>query len=379
MTDAFRHIVKKDEVEIGGFFERMGLESLSVDEKFDYLISTEDAFEETLEALIAGTVSGGTDIASLEAMGFEDITSSQAKDGGGMVWKRLRQLFATIYLGRLDALHDVITDSRKSLTKYEERVWESEKLIKKKRVYLNEEVHRGSLIELVNTFHNGLGITQDINGSISDDTSMVKEVLLDFIPECLNQADKISEHVVKGDRLNSNKYKHPVEMFPKKYINENGPFLRGTGFRVKGGYDGSLSGWAKIVQKGHVEMYESADSKVNAVLRAFGVNEMMSKGYPNDLEFTVKDIEKTIGQFREYIKILKDYEKVISYRKGRVAGLMLRLKTVDSGHDDSAEAMAAIKVCGRAIDKPGVQVLKRSVRVTRNVAYLINRMAKFAK
>jgi len=58
---------------------------------------------------------------------------------------------------------------------------------------------------------------------------------------------------------------------------------------------------------------------------------------------------------------------------------MTRLKTSDRRHVNSAEAMAAIKVCGKAMDKPGVQVLKRSVRVTRNIGYLINRMAKFAK
>lgn len=376
MTDMFRHITP---LEIGGYFKRMGLESLSLDEKFDYLLATEDAFEAALEALIVSTESGGLDTASLEALGFEDIVSRQAKTDMPTVWMRMRQTFATVYLGRLDAMYDTVVGARKALYKYEKRVWESEQLIKRKKVSLSKEVHRGSLIALVNTFHNGLGITQNINGSIKDDTKMVRDVLLDFVTECLNQTDDISEQLAKGKGLDSKKYKHPIELFPKSYAGDDGQFLRGTGFKIKGDYDASLSGWAKFAQKGHIVMYESSDSKTNAFLRAIGGPELLSKGYPNDLEFTVKDIEKTIDQFREYLTILKEYEKLISYRKGRALGIMTRLKTSDRGHVDSAEAMAAIKVCGKAIDKPGVQVLKRSVRVTRNMGYLINRMAKFAK
>lgn len=370
-----------DGYRIGGYFERIGMEDADLEDKFDHLETALESFEALGDLLVINEEAPSLEQFEpfLEGLGvsLEDIKTIEANNSWDIVWKRIKQIYATSLIGRFDMLYDTIASSRKALEKYEKRVNESEKLIKGKEVDLKNTEFRGTLIELVNTFSNGLGIHRDINGSISEDIEMVKFVLIDYTKVNIEQTRKATDEIVKGKSPKDSDYKHPVELFPKKYLKEGHPYLRHTGFVIKGNWDPSVKGWARLAQKGTVRLHTGAAVKVMNFQRFIGAAEEAGVGYPNDLKFTVKDIHKTIAQFREYLKILKDFEAEIKRSKASFKHLEKTLK--NDTNVNASDVAAFVKVSARTLKYPTAQTLRRSVPVIRNIGYLINRMAKVAK
>lgn len=400
MSDMFRHIQTPEQVvtDIPNIVEELGLESaaMTIGRNTDYtvernrilvaLLGRIDVSQESVELTPEEVhlLFGGMDPESMEAVQHGG-RSFKPRD----LFNRIRELWATSFIEFYDEIGDLLRSEQSSVHKYSKKVDKSEKLINKKEVDLTETDHTGALGTIALYFANEMGVVENITGAIDKDLEMSKFVLGEYPEKLLGQLSTMVDEKKVGED-DYKYYTHPVDLFPKEWVGGK-QFIRETEFKVKGKYDSRLGGWEGLAQDAHIAHALAVGVVAKSLVHTLAfVNPgaRTAKSFyklglaiaAEDIQFTTEDIQNTIKQFREYETVMKNYGRSVVSMKKEMKKLAKKIDKLDlSDKDAAADIISYSSVIAKGVANPAKDIVARNVRVMRAMAYLINRMAKFAK
>lgn len=402
MTDIFRHVTHSSTLnqnnEIFEISQEFGVESSCtyIDSRVEktcqensLLISILGKLDDSLESVSLTTAEMSVLYGDGFAVSVEDVTNRGYSLKPRDIFNRIRENWATGFIEPFDQIGDLFRSEKSSIRKYNEKVRKSEKLIKGKTVSLTETDQTGALGTLIEYFRNELGVVENITDMINKDIEMVRFVLNTYPDQLMTQLERMAQKGQVGED-DYKHYEHPVALFPEEWLN-NKLFLRDTGFVVKGDFNKRLGGWEGLAQYAHVAYQLGGYQKFRKVLHATslflsfsanvkGLTKLGESILAKDVQFTTSDIFKTIQQFNEYSNILDEYEKGLKSTRRQAEGFVSKVQGMDFGDKDTvADMIAYSSIVLKSTTTPSKDILGRSIRVMRAMAYLINRMAKFAK